>query len=92
MDIGERLKAPREIQLLEGLPHRRDVPRTVMLRILAILVGGLFIAGAAYAMVKGAVPLKTGDTITKGKDPLGFWGATLGITVIGLFLIWLGTR
>jgi hypothetical protein len=64
----------------------------MMVRILAILVGVLFIAGAAYAMVKGAVPLKTGATIAKGKDPLGFWGATLGIAVIGLFLIWVGTR
>ena len=64
----------------------------VIAQILPILVGGGFIAGAVHAAVKGAVPLKAGGAINKGTDPLGFWGAIIGITVIGLYLIWLGTR
>ena len=61
-------------------------------RILPILVGGVFIAGSVRAIVKGAVQLKAGGAINKGTDPLGFWGAAIGIILIGLFLIWLGTR
>ena len=64
----------------------------MMARILPILVGGIFIAGSVHAIVKGAVPLKAGGGINRGTDPLGFWGAVIGIVIIGLFLIWLGTR
>ena len=65
---------------------------TVIARILSILVGGGFIAAAVHAAVKGAMPLKAGGAINKGTDPLGFWGAIIGMTVIGLFLLWVGTR
>jgi hypothetical protein len=57
-----------------------------------MLGGALFIFGALLGVLKGAIPLKAGGAIEKGKDRFGFWAAVICLVVIGVSLLWIAHK
>jgi hypothetical protein len=57
-----------------------------------IVAGSIFLVGAAWGIIKGALPLKAGGGVSRREDPLGFWVGVIGLAGIGVFLILAGAR
>ena len=59
---------------------------------ISIVAGSVFLIGAAWGILKGALPLKAGGEVSRRKDPLGFWVGVTGLAGIGVLLILAGAR
>jgi len=59
---------------------------------IAIVAGSIFLLGAVWGIIKGALPLKAGGSVSRREDPLGFWVGVIGLAGIGAFLILAGGR
>jgi hypothetical protein len=66
-------------------------PRYVFGHVIQILAGLGFVAAGIYSVMKGRIPLKSGGEIDRQRDALGFWGAIIGLILVGIVGITLGT-
>ena len=63
-----------------------------LVRGVATLVGGGFIAYAAFAILRGTFYDSDDGPIDRGTQPLAFWLSVASITVLGLFILGVGYR
>jgi hypothetical protein len=58
--------------------------------VLAWIAGGVFILGALHCMYKGSIGFRSGRRVERLKDPLGFWGLVVFISLAGVCVVSIG--
>ena len=77
--------------LLSG-PSTSPLDTPMISSTIPIVAGSIFLIGAGWGIIKGALPLKAGGRVSRREDPLGFWVGVVGLAGIGVLLVLAGAR